>query len=236
MKISKSNIKRQPTHIEPGNRWFFREAGIEVLARDEKFTTDKAGEVDGPVLLEMDSAGIREVEREGVDYFSMWDLNTLMDYIVNTHHRFAKENAVVIFDLVQQISYHQGGQAELAKLSEKLFLFFNDLLNHIKKEEQILFPNIRQLVKKKNNTGDGSYTSFGMINESVRMMQEEHSSADRDLAFIRKLTNDYTLPSEAPEPQVCLYEKLRQFEDDLALHVDLENNILFPRAAALDEQ
>ena len=68
------------------------------------------------------------------------------------------------------------------------------------------------------------------------MMQKEHEIAGEDLGFFRKLTNNYTLPEDACNSYNYLFEKMKEFEDDLQRHIHLENNILFPKAIKLEEE
>lgn len=169
--------------------------------------------------------------------YNNWDLDFLIGYIINTHHRYAKENAAIIYDLAQKCAYrYYEKHPELSELATALFLFFDDLLNHLREEEQILFPNIRQLVKKKSVTQTITYTSFGLIKELATLMKNKHLEANKELKLFRKLTNDYNLPEDACNSHKYLFEKLKEFETDLCLHVHLENNILFPKAIALDER
>ena len=169
--------------------------------------------------------------------FNKLDIDALIDYIINTHHHYAKENAVIIYDLAQNVSNrHSEKHPELTKLVTALFFFFNDLLNHLKKEEQILFPNISELVKKKSCAEGITYTTFGFIKESAIGMMKEHLAAGNELKLFRKLTNNYLLPADACASYKYLFEKMKEFENDLFLHVHLENNILFPKAIALDEE
>ena len=169
--------------------------------------------------------------------FTKWEIDALVDYIINTHHSYAKENAVIIYDLAQNVANrHSEKHPELTELVTALFFFLHDLLNHLKKEEQILFPNIRQLVKKKS-CGEGiTYSTFGFIKESVMGMKKEHLAAGSELKLFRKLTNDYLLPADACISYICLFEKMKEFENDLFLHLHLEDNILFPKAITLDEE
>ena len=148
-----------------------------------------------------------------------------------------KRTPVIIYDLAQNVANrHSEKHPELTKLVTALFFFFNDLLNHLKKEEQILFPNITQLVKK-NSCAEGiTYTTFGFIKESAIGMMKEHLAAGNELKLFRKLTNNYLLPADACNSYKYLFEKMKEFENDLFFHVHLENNILFPKAITLDEE
>jgi regulator of cell morphogenesis and NO signaling len=65
-------------------------------------------------------------------------------------------------------------------------------------------------------------------------MEHEHDSAGTLLARMREVTRDYTLPEDACNTFRGLYHGLQEMEADLHQHIHLENNILFPRAAALE--
>ncbi len=169
--------------------------------------------------------------------FNNWKIDPLIDYIINTHHSYAKENAVIIYDLAQNVaSRHSEKHPELIELATALFFFLHDLLNHLKKEEQIVFPNIRQLVKKKSCGQGITYNTCSSIKESAVGMKKEHLAAGSELKLFRKLTNDYLLPADACISYICLFEKMKEFENDLVLHLHLENNILFPKAISLAEE
>jgi regulator of cell morphogenesis and NO signaling len=68
------------------------------------------------------------------------------------------------------------------------------------------------------------------------MMEMEHEEVGKNLEEIRELTNNYTLPEDACASYSLLYRLLDEFEEDLHLHIHLENNILFPKALAMEKQ
>lgn len=67
-------------------------------------------------------------------------------------------------------------------------------------------------------------------------MKMEHQAAGKDMWLFHELTNDYVLPEDACSSYKQLFEKMKEFEDDFLLHVHLENNILFLKAIAVDEE
>ena len=169
--------------------------------------------------------------------FDDWDLDSLIDYIITTHHQYAKTNAVIIHDLAQKVANdHCRKHPELIKLTTEIFLFFHDLLNHMKKEEQVLFPNIKELVKNKNYSKKGVYTTFGLIRESVKLMQKEHQGTVEYIKQFHEITNKYMLPDDACSSYKNLFKRMKEFEANFLLHVYLENNILFPKALVEDEE
>ena len=216
----------------------FKSMGIDFLYTGDK-TLNEVSEEAG-ITAENLMAALEQVTRgksTSFREFNDWDLDSLIDYIINTHHQYAKASAVIIHDLAQKVANdHNEKHPKLTKLTTALFLFFHDLLNHMKKEEQILFPNIRQLVKKKSCVEGITYTTFGFIKESAIGMKKEHLAASNELKLFRKLTNDYLLPADACISYKYLFETMKEFENDLFLHVHLENNILFPKAISLDEE
>ncbi|MBS1975649.1 MAG: iron-sulfur cluster repair di-iron protein, partial [Bacteroidetes bacterium] len=161
--------------------------------------------------------------------YNKWDLGFLSDYIVNTHHRYVKDNAELIYGLAVKVSQHHGqNHPELKALSQKLQYFLQDLLDHMSKEESILFPAIKEAVSNKERAA--------FIRQPIMLMQREHDISGEDMDYFRKITGNYTLPADACNSYNYLFEKLKEFEDDLHQHIHLENNILFPKALKLAEK
>jgi regulator of cell morphogenesis and NO signaling len=48
------------------------------------------------------------------------------------------------------------------------------------------------------------------------------------------LSSNYALPQDACASYSLLFTMLQEFEDDLHIHIHLENNILFPKAAEME--
>lgn len=187
--------------------------------------------------LEMALNQSNESKRRTDKEFNTWTVDALIDYIINVHHHLAKENAVIIYDLAQKVSYQRSGyHPELSKLAAGLFLFFDDFLIHLKVEEQILFPVIKQLTKMKNYTGKNNLTAFSSIKKTIQILQKEHLASAKDLKAFRKLTNEYMTPPDACGAHKLLIEKMKEFENDLFMHVHLENNILFPKTMVLSDK
>jgi regulator of cell morphogenesis and NO signaling len=104
------------------------------------------------------------------------------------------------------------------------------------KEENILFPHIKELVKAKKEGETLPRAAFGKVDNPTQMMEAEHEQAGEDMGAIRKLTNNYQLPEGACTSYQVLFKKLAEFENDLFNHVHLENNILFPKSIALEKE
>ncbi len=179
---------------------------------------------------------INETRLPGSVEFNEWDINSLIDLIIKQYHFNTREDVVVIYDLAQKVfCSHSDKHPELAKLVEALFLFFDDLLFHMKKEEQIFFPNIIQLTEKKLHEGSFNYSTFGVIKECALTMQNEHKEVVNKLKFFRRLTDDYRLPEDGGILCHSLFSKMKDFEIEMMEHMQLENDVLFPKAIQMDE-
>lgn len=167
--------------------------------------------------------------------FREWDINSLIDLVVQHYHRDARKNIVLIYDLAKQVAgENREKHPELAKMTTALFLFFGNLSFHFKKEEEILFPTIIKLVEKRSHAGSLTYTTFGMIEETVHVLESEDRASVTELRSIRELTNDYLIPADAGVSYGHLFEKMKSFERELLQDIRLENDILFPKAIQMD--
>ena len=165
------------------------------------------------------------------------DVNSLVSMLITHYHNKARENIICFYDLAQRVSVkHSYMHPELSKLTEALFLFFDDLLFHFKKEEQILFPNIIGLMKKASAVETSTFTSFGLVKELVLLMQNENNAIIRRLMVLRKLTNNYMIPGDACSYYRSLFERMKDFEKNLLLYIHLENENLFPKAIHMEER
>jgi regulator of cell morphogenesis and NO signaling len=171
-----------------------------------------------------------------VQNFDEWELDSLMDYIINTHHRYAKENCVIIYNILQKVTYnHSENHPELLKLYAATFLFYHDLLNQIANEQKILFPTIKQLLAAKSKSPIRMNSAFDCIKKAVKLLEKRNKEAPIVLNVLRDLTNDYSLPADACYSYAYLFEKMKEFEYNLLLYIHLENDTLFRKVMAIQE-
>src|SRR5262245_13589423 len=104
------------------------------------------------------------------------------------------------------------------------------------KEENVLFPCIVAVEATITSDPACPRPPFVTVQTPVRMMQFEHDLAGEVLRELRRITSNYTVPTDGCVRYRTLYESLRQFEDGLRLHIHLENNILFPRAIDMERK
>ena len=167
--------------------------------------------------------------------FNSWELDFLIDFIINTHHKYVEENLTLLKQYGDRVAkVHGHHYTELLEIKELIHAVSGELTMHMKKEELILFPFIKKLVQAKKDGTKVETPNFGTVDNPIQMMEEEHDSAGDVFKRISELTNTYTTPEGACNTFKALYAKLEEFEDDLHQHVHLENNILFPKAKFIE--
>jgi len=160
--------------------------------------------------------------------FKDWDLAFLCDYIMNTHHLYVLKTLPQLVSYTKKIAtVHGQNHPELIEISELFSKINQELLQHLKNEEEVLFPAIKQALK--SNLLEVKET----IISEISRMAGEHEFAGGAMDEINKLSNSYLLPADACNTFSVTYKLLEQFEDDLHVHVHLENNILYPKALKL---
>jgi len=169
--------------------------------------------------------------------YNEWDPGFLADYIANTHHRYIKKNLPDILTYACKVAQvHGAHHPELPAVYELVEHISTELSAHLETEEQILFPYIKVLATRGAASKTEELLSFGPAGNPIRRMEIEHETVGQTLEAIRELTADYSLPEDACASYSLLFRMLSEFEEDLHLHVHLENNILFPKILELEEQ
>jgi regulator of cell morphogenesis and NO signaling len=166
---------------------------------------------------------VKEIEAEVrvPGEFARWDQRPIEDLIQHVLDRFhAAHRAEVprLLEMAQRVEKVHADKASCPKgLAEHVARMGEELEAHMQKEEQILFPMLQS-------------SRAHMASMPVQMMEEEHKDHARNLARVRELTNDLTLPPEACGTWTALYLGLADLEQQVMEHIHLENNVLFPRA------
>lgn len=204
----------------------FKKFGIDFCCGGKKTVEQACNEIGlskQDVNAELDK--VTEQVNNNLD-FTNWEPSFLVDYIINQHHSFVRNNRPIITELSEKVSSKHGGrQPELVVINKKVNELLCELIIHMKKEEAILFPYIKQL-----GTINNMSTAFDTIQDPIWVMERDHETAGELMYDIRKLANNYELPENACNSYKLLMYKLEEFENDLFTHVHLENNILFPKA------
>ena len=167
--------------------------------------------------------------------YNTWSLDFLISHIENTHHVYVRDSLGLIEEYAAKVArVHGEGHPPVVKIYDLFLTLSEELTSHMQKEEMVLFPYINLLVQAEKTNSMPEPSKFGNIQNPISMMEHEHETAGNLLKEIAALSNNYTPPEWACNTFKALYSKLEEFEQDLHLHIHLENNILFPKAVLLE--
>ena len=213
----------------------FQHAGIDFCCGGNKTLGDVCK--DKGLSVESLIAGVAQAqqpaESTGEKDWSAVSLAELIDHILAKHHAYLRtEMPRLAGMLAKVIQVHGKNHGEsLNPLGRTYAGLHRELEEHMWKEENILFPLIRQMEQVSKQSG----VMPGMpVGGPIHMMEYEHESAGNALREMRRLTEDYRVPDDGCITYKALFDGLKAMEADLHQHIHLENNILFPRALELE--
>lgn len=167
----------------------------------------------------------REHETE-IDFASL-SLTEMCNSIESTHHDYLRRELPRLTELVDKVVRVHGDQHSwLSRLGESFHHLLNELMPHMMKEEQVLFPAIRVIEQSQSMP----VFPFGSLDNPIHMMEHEHDEAGQALKEIRAASSDFALPDGGCNTFRAMLDALRELEYDLHRHIHKENSILFPKA------
>jgi regulator of cell morphogenesis and NO signaling len=191
-----------------------------------------AGITAAPVVAEL--AALAAGERTG-PRFGEWDAGFLADYVVTNHHSYVRRALPVIAEHLDKVARAHGERhPETVAIAREWTAVAAELEEHMAKEEEVLFPYVRALADAARTGRPVPSACFASAAAPIRVMELEHERAGEAMRRIRFLSDGYTPPADACLTYRVTYEELAEFERDLHQHVNLENNLLFPKALELE--
>jgi regulator of cell morphogenesis and NO signaling len=236
MQMQKSPTVRELAAVNPSAARIFERFGIDYCCGGEKSlaeacTAARANLDEVKTALEKPAPETKERDWQKAS------LAELVAHIVATHHQFTREEIARLTPLIAKVEgVHGQNHPELNQVQGLFRGLAQEMTMHMMKEEHMLFPYIEQLEEAVNRGARPAPPMFGTVQNPVRMMMVEHDSSGEALRRIRELTGGYTAPADACVSYQTLYKALQEFQADLHQHIHLENNILFPRAVALESR
>jgi len=209
----------------------FKKQGIDFCCAGNRTIAEACAKksIDPALVIETLEEIINKTNHPVADY-NTWPLDLLADYVEKKHHRYVEEKIVEIVPFLNKVaSVHGDRHPELLEVQQLFRGCVEELTSHMQKEEQILFPFVRQLA-----TGKSVQAPFGSVQNPIKMMMHEHTAEGERFRRIVELTDNYMPPADACNTYKVTFALLQEFEEDLHLHIHLENNIMFPRAIALE--
>ena len=218
----------------------FKKYGIDFCCQGNRTIDDacKAKEMDVDIVLRdlNEVANANASNTTGID-FKTWPLDLLADYIEKTHHRYVEDKTPQIIPYLDKIcEVHGEKHPELYQIKDLFQKVVENLAQHMKKEELLLFPFIRKMEKAKRSGELLQKLYFDSIKNLVNEMEDEHFAEGDRFRDIERLSHNYTPPEDACNTYRVTFAMLKEFEEDLHLHIHLENNILFPKSILMEEE
>lgn len=215
----------------------FESFGIDFCCKGNRTLEEAAGK------KKLDPAEVREAldkvlnspGDENMD-FNSWPLDLLADYVEKKHHRYVEERIPLLIQYLNKLcKVHGDMHPELFEVNKLFNETAGELTAHMKKEELILFPFIRKMVKKAKEGAGLDAPHFGTVKNPIKMMMQEHEDEGDRFEQIAEITQGYRPPADACSTYRVTFSLLDEFEKDLHKHIHLENNILFPKSIVQEE-
>lgn len=216
----------------------FKKYGIDFCCQGNRTIIDacKAKNIDQTKVMS-DLLAVKNSNETGTTDYQSWPIDLLADYIEKKHHRYVEEKIQEIKPYLDKICrVHGNRHPELFEINEHFNATAGELAKHMKKEELILFPYVRKMVKAKQVNSKIEAPHFDTVQNPIAMMMHEHSHEGERFRKIEELSNNYTPPHDACNTYRITFALLKEFEQDLHLHIHLENNILFPKTIELENK
>jgi regulator of cell morphogenesis and NO signaling len=211
----------------PSRARVFEQFGIDYCCGGKKPLTQACKEKRiGPKQV-LEALARSEEPATGQPDWSAATLTELADHIEHTHHAYLKTELPRLDFMTQKVvKAHGARHPELLKVREVFVALKDEMDSHMAKEEQIFFPACRRLELE-------TELSPVWLGGPIGILTDEHDDAGRALSSLRDLTHDYTPPLDACNTFRAMLDSLHQLELDMHQHVHKENNILFPKVAAV---
>ena len=223
----------------PASTEVFERLGIDYCCGGDKPLEEACRAAGRPledVLRSLEAAKTATRAEAEVTDWSRQSLASLMNHIVERHHTFCRQEVARLEPLLTKVSEKHGtNHPELSRLKSLFSGMSKELLMHLVKEEQTLFPYIARMEEAVTQGMPFPRPPYGTVQNPVQMMVLEHDNTGATLHEMRQLSGDCRVPPDACNSYEALYEGLRSFESDMHQHIHLENNLLFPRAVAMED-
>jgi regulator of cell morphogenesis and NO signaling len=218
----------------------FEKLGIDYCCGGNKSLEEACRAAKLPIDQVMDALEVADQSARASQTDRDWQIEPLAElvaHIKNTHHQYVREEIARLGPLFNKVcSVHGKNHAELLDIRNTFQGLAEELTTHLMKEEVVLFPYIVRMEESVIQHEPVLPSPFGSVSNPISMMEHEHESAGNALRSMRKASSEYVAPAEACISYKTLYTALADFEADLHQHIHLENNILFPRAIAMEKE
>jgi regulator of cell morphogenesis and NO signaling len=207
----------------------FNYYGIDFYSKGERTLEHACIDHNVAMTIILDELSELKGTQSNLDFQRM-NLMDLSVYILRTHHKFTEKKVVFIKHTLDRLSREYGHGGVNINGIKKTFEDLSTYLTvHLKHEEFVIFPFIQKMVK----TGSTKFFKLGALEHPIEAMKDDHQHEVSVLKKLAALTNNYAVPANADYALKITFGAMKELEDDLKIHMHLENNILFPKAINL---
>lgn len=208
-----------------GGKW-----PLETICQNKNLDT-------GTIIKELQNVVLQTASNAILD-FDSWDVDFLADYIFNVHHRYVNRALPEVSEqTIKFLDGHRKKYPELEEIEVIIKKFLREIPPHMKQEEEIFFPYIKQIFYAHKNKESYARLLIRTLRKPLEeVMLKEHETTGTSLHRLRAITNNYTPPDNACIAHKVTFSKLKELDNDLVQHIHLESNILFPKAIAMEQE
>lgn len=186
------------------------------------------------LIAELEAWALRKEPTTEELYFN--PIEVLMAYLKKKHYYFVRQELPFLSNLISGITPEPEYQALMADLRIMFPLFVDDFIHHIHEEESRLFKRIEMLQDIEENRFSLSDALIILERDPIHLLADVHEIHEDEMNGIRRLTLEYSLPEGAPLTMKVLYHELQNFERELIIHAQIEDELLFPKAVELERE
>lgn len=226
--VDQNNVRAHVLYYFGIKFYEYSEQTLEEVCREKGLRLEQ-------VIRELESPNehFQEAELPLISY----PLDLIIEYLKHAHYLFVKHKLPYIARLVESFKANHPDYQPVEKDLKALFpLFIEDFIHHIYEEEDTLFRYIQLLERSLKGNGNPARLYYTIEKGSLQSFAMEHEAHDDEMEGIRKITKDYWLATDAPLHVKVIYSELLDFEKCLKTHARIENEILFPKAMALENR
>jgi len=208
-----------------GGKW-----QLDIACQNKNLATEE-------IVSELQKIVTQSPSNAAID-FDSWEIDFLVDYIYNVHHRYLKKALSETREQVNKfLGEHRKKFPELEEIETIMNQFMKEIPPHMKQEEEIFFPYIKQIHHAYKHRESYARLLIRTLRKPIEeVMIKEHETTGSNLHRLRMLTNNYTPPEKACITHKITFAKLKELDKDLVQHIHLESNILFPKAIKMEQE
>lgn len=178
-----------------------------------------------------------EITNESPDNINFNELNVteLSELLRRDYHMELRDKISEISAMSRKIHAKYSNE-NINRIHDVILAMFNHLAPHMVSEEKVLFPYLEYMEHTVLKGKVPKPASFGKIKKSVSSMLDDHGASAHQLDELRELTNNYTCSQPDCSDIQEYYDELHLLDRNLRMHIFIENNVLFKKARAMEEE